>query len=64
MNLIQQIGANVVLVKMPVPEDAGLLNKSSCLGAPFAVIKIIIIMLRICTYFNKCLKSDLDVQQT
>jgi hypothetical protein len=59
MNLIQQIGANIVLVKMPVPEDDGLLNKSSCLGAALVVIKIIIIMLTICMYFNKGLKSDL-----
>jgi hypothetical protein len=38
MNFAQQIGASIVLVKMPVQEDAGLLNKSLCLGAALAVI--------------------------
>jgi hypothetical protein len=49
MNFIQQIGVSIVLVKMPVPGDVGLLNKSSFLGAALVVIKIIII---VCTLIS------------
>ncbi len=55
---------------VPIPSidcsinEAGLLNKSSCLAAALGATKFIVVIVMNRPHFVVLLKSDLDVQQT